>query len=531
MFARLLIFLLLSWVGILSGCTSFQLGSNISKPPTYALKHPEQTRLGKRFEQEAQSHFGESGFRIIQAGMDGFLMRMQMIAAAERTLDLQYFIFHGDKTGKLLTETVLKAADRGVKVRVLIDDGETEPGDEQIAALSAHPGIEIRVFNPFTYRGHVKLFKSTEFLFNASRLDYRMHNKLLVVDNAIALVGGRNIGDQYFQVDPDSQFADDDVFAVGLIVQKLSGTFDEFWNFNLSTPVELLSDEQPSPGALNAQRQRLKEAHRELETEGLEFVKRLASDKPFQDILNRHLPVVWAQARLIYDSPDKKAVVNGTLSGRLMQPAIIEAANEVQSELLMVSPYLIPDEESMQLFKNLHQRKTDIRILTNSMESAEMSMAQSGYMHYRIPLLENGVDLYEIRSQLGNSKGSGQSAAISRFGNYGLHAKLYVFDRKKLFIGSMNFDQRSKHLNTEIGLIIHSPELAQQVANRFQAMVQPANAYKLSLHFNTGSGEPDLVWQTQEGGKTVVYDTEPSRNDWQSFKINVLSALPVDDEL
>jgi len=310
-----------------------------------------------------------------------------------------------------------------------------------------------------------------------------MHNKLLVVDNAIALVGGRNIGDQYFQVDPDSQFADDDVFAAGRIVQKLSTTFDEFWNFNLSIPMELLSDEQPSLDALNAQRQRLKDVHSELEAEGLEFVKRLTSDKPFEDIINGHLPVVWAQAQLIYDSPDKKAVENGILSGRLMQPEIINALNAVQSELLMVSPYLIPDEESMELFKSLHQRKARIRILTNSLESAEMSMAQSGYMHYRIPLLENGVELYEIRSQLGNSKGSGQSAAISRYGNYGLHAKLYVFDRKKFFIGSMNFDQRSKHLNTEIGLIIHSPELAQQVANRFQAMVQPANAYKLALHF------------------------------------------------
>jgi putative cardiolipin synthase len=531
MFDRLQVFLLLSVAVILSGCASFQLGSDISKPPSYALKHPEPTRLGKRFEQAGQSHFGESAFRIIQAGIDGFLMRMQMIAAAERTLDLQYFIFHGDKTGKLLTEAVLKAADRGVRVRVLVDDGETEPGDEQIAALSAHPGIEIRVFNPFAYRGHVKLFKSTEFIFNASRLDYRMHNKLLIVDNAIALVGGRNIGDQYFQVDPDSQFADDDVFAAGRIVQKLSATFDEFWNFNLSIPVELLSDEQPSLDALNAQRQRLKEVHSELETEGLEFVRRLTSDKPFQEIVNGHLPVVWAQAQLIYDSPDKKAVENGILSGRLMQPEIINAVNAVQSELLMVTPYLIPDEESMQVFKNLHQRKARIRILTNSLESAEMSMAQSGYMHYRIPLLENGVELYEIRSRLGNSRGSGQGAEISRLGNYGLHAKLYVFDRKKLFIGSMNFDQRSKHLNTEIGLIIHSPELAQQVTNRFLAMVQPANAYRLSLQTNTDSGEPSLVWHTQEDGKTVVYQSEPSRSDWQSFKINVLSALPVDDEL
>ena len=424
---------------------------------------------------------------------------------------------------------MLQAADRGVQVRVLVDDGETEPGDEQIAALAAHPAIQIRIFNPFAYRGHFKPFKSMEFLFNASRLDYRMHNKLLVVDNAIALVGGRNIGDQYFQIDPDSQFADDDVFAVGGIVQKLSATFDEFWNCDLTVPVELLLDEPPSISALNLQRQGLAAAHNEFKAEGLDFVKRVSSGKPFQEIINGHLPVVWAQAQLVYDSPDKKDVENGVLTGRLIHPAVINAARAVQSELLMVTPYLIPDEEGMQLFKNLREHHAHIRILTNSLQSAEMSIAQAGYMHYRIPLLACGVELYEIRSQLGNSKGSGQTAVISRFGNYSLHAKLFVFDRQRLFIGSMNFDQRSKHLNTEIGLIIDSPALAQQVAERFQAMVQPANAYSLSL--NTTDGDPRLVWRTQEGGKIIEYDTEPARSGWQSLKVNVLSILPADDEL
>ena len=201
-----------------------------------ALAHPEETRLGRQFENAAHEHDGNSGFRIIPVGADGFLVRMQMINAAERTLDLQYFIFRGDETGRLLTDAVLHAADRGVRVRVLIDDGETVAGDEQISALEAHPSVEIRIFNPFAYRGHSTLFRAIEFMFNASRLDYRMHNKLLVVDNAVALIGGRNIGDQYFQIDPESQFADDDVFAAGPIAQQLSATFDEFWNNALSIP-------------------------------------------------------------------------------------------------------------------------------------------------------------------------------------------------------------------------------------------------------------------------------------------------------
>jgi putative cardiolipin synthase len=185
----------------------------------------------------------------------------------------------------------------------------------------------------------------------------------------------------------------------------------------------------------------------------------------------------------------------------------------------------------MQLFKSLRQSNAQVCILTNSLQSAEMSVAQAGYMHYRIPLLEEGVELYEIRSQLGNTKGSGQTKAISKFGNYGLHAKLYVFDRKSLFIGSMNFDQRSKHLNTEIGLIIDSPTLAQQVVERFHTMVQPANAYRLALRPNAEGGEPSLVWSTQEGGQAIEYDTEPARSDWQSIKVNILSIWPVDDEL
>ncbi|MDD5177203.1 MAG: phospholipase D family protein [Sterolibacterium sp.] len=496
-----------------------------------ALAHPEETRLGRQFENAAGEHNGNSGFRIIPVGADGFLTRMQMINAAERTVDLQYFIFRGDETGKLLTGAVLRAADRGVRVRVLIDDGETVTGDDQITALEAHPSVEIRLFNPFVYRGHITLLRAVEFMFNASRLDYRMHNKLLVVDNAVALIGGRNIGDQYFQIDPESQFADDDVFAAGPIAKQLSTTFDEFWNNALSIPAEALTAGKSSHAALNEHRQELKEQSRQLKADGPDYVRRVASGEPFGGMISGRLPLVWAHAQLICDSPDKKKVENGAMLGRLMHRAVANAASAVQSELLMVTPYLIPGDEGMQLFRDLRQRNVRVRILTNSLESSTVLLGQAGYMHYRVPLLENGVELYEIRSRLGNARGSGQTAAISRYGNYSLHAKLFVFDRQRLFIGSMNFDQRSMHLNTEIGLIIDSPALAQQVAARFEAMVQPANSYMLALRPNDAGGSPSLVWCTQEDAKAVEYDTEPARSDWQRFKANVLTLLPMDKEL
>jgi putative cardiolipin synthase len=234
----------------------------------------------------------------------------------------------------------------------------------------------------------------------------------------------------------------------------------------------------------------------------------VAAGEPFNGIISGRLPLIWAHAQVVCESPDKKKVDDGAMVGRL-----------------------IPGNDGMQLFKDLRNRKVNVRVLTNSLESSTVLTAQSGYMHYRVPLLKDGVELYEIRSLLGKASGSGQTMAMSRYGNYSLHAKMFVFDRERVFIGSMNFDQRSMHLNTEIGLIIDSPVLAGQVAERFQAMVQPVNAYKLILRPNQAGGAPSLVWHTQKDGQVAEYDTEPARSDWQRVKANILSLLPVDDEL
>lgn len=530
MISRLTLALVVGIATVISGCVSLP-GADFPRTASVALSHPEETRLGRRFEVAARDHKGNSGFHIIPAGADGFLVRMQMINAAERSLDLQYFIFRGDETGRLLTHAVLQAADRGVRVRILIDDGETEPGDDQITTLEAHRSVEIRIFNPFSYRGRSSFRRAIEFAYNAARLDYRMHNKLLVVDNAVALIGGRNIGDQYFQIDPGAQFADDDVFAAGPIARRLSDTFDEYWNSPLSIPARALSGENTSSAALHEHREVLREENRQLKADGVDYVKRVATGEPFGGMISGRLPLTWAHAEVICDSPDKKKVESGAMVGRLMQQAVAGATRAVQSELLMVTPYLIPGGEGMQLFSELRQRKVRVRVLTNSLESATVLLAQAGYMHYRVPLLENGVELYEIRSLLGNSRGSGQTAAISRYGNYSLHAKLFVFDRQRVFIGSMNFDQRSMHLNTEIGLIIDSTALAEQVAARFEAMVQPVNSYRLALRPGPAGGLPTLLWHTREDAGAVAYDTEPARNDAQRAKVNMLSLLPLDREL
>jgi putative cardiolipin synthase len=516
------------------GCASLQPGAGYPRSVSVALVRPEETSLGARFDSSALVHGGDSAFRIISVGVDGFLLRAQMIDAAERTLDLQYFIFHGDETGRLLTDALLRAADRGVRVRVLVDDGATVAGDEQIIALDAHPNIQVRVFNPFAYRGHGTMRRALEFMLHASRLDYRMHNKLMVVDNAAALVGGRNIGNQYFQMDPESQFADDDVFAAGPIAARLSATFDEFWSSPFAVPAAALDRQQSSAQALTERRNRAAERSEQrlqtLNSDGIDYAARVATGEPYASVLSGRLPLVWAQAQVVSDSPDKKNTESGDRRGRLMARSVLKAASVSQSEVLIVTPYLVPATDEIALLQELRMRQVQVRILTNSLESTPDPVAQAGYLKYRVPLLKEGVALYELRALLGNTRGSGETVIVSRYGNYGLHAKLFVFDREKLFVGSMNFDQRSKNLNTEIGLIIDNAELAQQTAMRFASMVQPANAYALGWR-TLSSGGSQLVWDSQENGNAVEYTREPARSEWQRLKQSLLSWLPIAGEL
>ena len=514
----------------LGGCATLPPGSTFPKLASAAFAQPEDTRVGRKFADAARDHPGHSAFRLITIGAEGFAARMQMIDAAERTLDLQYFIVRGDTTGRLLTTALLRAADRGVRLRVLLDDGETAAGDEQVLALAAHPQVEIRIFNPFAYRGNSRLVRAVEFVFSVSRLDYRMHNKLFVADNASALVGGRNIGDQYFQIDPDEQFADDDVFVVGPAVQKLSNTFDEFWNDARSIPVAALQGGKPSEAALVKHRALLAEQWQQAQTNKVPHVTLAASGEPWTGMIEGRLPLVWSAAQVVSDSPAKKDVAGGSRIGRLMYEPIAQAARAATSELLLITPYFVPTAEEMQLLTDLRQRNVRVRILTNSLESNNQLAAHSGYMHYRVPLLQAGVEVHEVRALLGNTRGSGQTAAISAYGNYGLHAKMFVIDRQKLFIGSMNIDQRSVRLNTEVGLIIDNAALAAQTATRFEAMTQPANAYRVLLQAQT-TGPPRLLWRTQEAGKTVEYLQEPARSEWQRLGLNLLSLLPLDGEL
>jgi putative cardiolipin synthase len=518
-------------MALLAGCASLPPGSDYPKTTSNALTRPEQTRIGKLMAAVKAEHPGTSGFKLLPVGIDSFLLRMEMAEAAERTLDVEYFLIQSDDTGQLLIEALLKAADRGVRVRVLLDDAGSFGRDAQIRTLAGYPNVELRLFNPFAYRGNIEFLHVAEYMGDGSRLNYRMHNKLIVVDNEIGIVGGRNVGDEYFQGGRDLEFGDYDIIAAGPIVKQVSNSFDVFWNSPMAIPIEALAGGKPSAQDLADYRVLLAAHHGKMIEANAPYMRTLAAGEPLAAMLAGRSSLVWAKAELIYDSPEKAKVQEGEQGGRLLRHRLGEVAKAVQSELIIVSPYVVPGPRGMKFFEGLRERNVSVRILTNSLASTDMSIVHSSYQAFRMPLLGMGVELYEVRPVPGQPVRRGNQLKSPSSGRYALHAKVFVFDRQRVFVGSMNLDQRSLHLNTEIGLIIESPELARQIAARFADIAQPANSYVLMRSEPNGFGQRHLVWRTLEDGKPVDFHEEPAVTPWQRFKVDMLSLLPLDELL
>jgi len=517
---------------VVAGCTTLP-GRDYPRPLSTPPVEPPNPALLQPFAADAHAHAAESGFRLYTVGIDGLLLRLELIESAHSSLDLQYYIFHGDESGKLVTEALARAAARGVRVRVLVDDTETIRGDEQLYGLAGARNIEVRIFNPWRYRGHNTFFRGVEYVFSHRRLDFRMHNKLFIADGAVALVGGRNIGDEYFQVDPARQFADDDVFAAGPAVQRLAATFEEYWQSEFAIPVQaLLPAKDTDAAAAEALARRMTLAQK-AQSANEDYQQRLSANEPLASVLAGRTPLDWAHAEVVADSPYKgKRLTEGHegISSLLFGP-VAEAIHATRNELSIISPYVVPSPHEVRLIDELRAQQRTVRILTTSLEAESSLPAQAGYMHYRKPLLEAGVELYEIRAQPQNPRGTGQPAKLSRYGHYSLHTKLLVFDRSGLYVGSMNYDERSRRLNTEDGLIIHSGVLAQQAARHFDLMAQPENAYAVRLEEEAPGDAPGLTWHTVESGKPVTLHHEPARGWWEKLAAHFLALFPIDREL
>jgi putative cardiolipin synthase len=484
--ARILLMSLLC-LSFLGGCA---LPSLDKRSESQALTPDESlaTPLGRGIAPKAAAHPGKSGIHPLSDAHDAFAARMMLARAAERSLDVQYYIWHNDMTGTMLLEALHEAADRGVRVRLLLDDNGTAGLDKVLAALDTHPNIEVRLYNPFVLRWPKPLGYVTDF----SRLNRRMHNKSFTADNQATIIGGRNIGDEYFGAGSGVLFTDLDVLAIGAAVNDVSRDFDRYWASDSAYPVDRL----------------LKPA-----------LKRL----PFiQQLLQGELDLEWADTRMVSDDPRKTL---GTAPREAMLPhQLYDIIGTPTRDMELVSPYFVPTADGTQSFARLARNGVKVRVLTNALEATDVAVVHSGYAKRRKDLLASGVELYEMKRKAG---GAERNKSMGPFGSSGssLHAKTFAVDGQRIFVGSFNFDPRSATLNTELGFVIDSPTMAGRIAEAFQEEV-PKVAYRVCL-----DEQGSLYWLEQRDGQTLRHNTEPGTSVWKRFSVWFVSLLPLESML
>ncbi len=498
----------------LSGCASLPVVTD--KSVSQVLADTQATRLGRTAEQLVRDHPGQSGFLAMGDGRQAFATRMRLADLAERSIDLQTYIFHADDTGMLMFDRLKRAADRGVRVRLLLDDNNTAGLDPIIAMLDAHPHIEVRLFNPFANRRFRMAGYATDF----SRLNRRMHNKSFTVDNQATVVGGRNIGDEYFQAGQGTTFADLDVLAIGGIVGEVSSLFDRYWRSASAYPAaSMVGDTAPIDAkAFDAGVRLIQEA-----PQAAAYIQALLNAPQVQDLMAGRAQVEWATVRLIYDDPEK--VLNPTDRLDLqMTPQLEATLGKPATALDLVSPYFVPGEAFALALQQMAQRGVRVRILTNSLAATDVTAVHAGYAKWRKELLRAGVVLLELKpSAVPLSKKSGETdkpkGGPGGSSKASLHAKTFGVDGQRIFVGSFNLDPRSARLNTEMGVVIDSPRFATDLAVALDRAPQAA-AYVVRL-----TAEGELEWIDGDG---TVYTTEPQTGAMRRATVQVLSWLPIE---
>lgn len=437
---------------------------------------------------------GLSGFRLVHNGSNALAIRLQMIEAAEQSLDLQYYIYAADRTGALFAERLLAAADRGVRVRLLLDDIGNSLADFRVAALAQHPNIYIRLFNPTTLRH--PWFRYVSKVAEFGRINHRMHNKLMIADSQMFITGGRNIGDEYYEL-TDRHFQDLDVLGVGAVTGDVVASFDEYWNSNEAVPISRLTGEQADNVLRDLRVVLTRIAARHADSPYLEAVRA----SPYNDF-PEGMPGTWSwgYADWIYDPPAKADPQHAQNRIPHVGRSLTSHVLGTERELLLITPYLIPGPQGERMLTGVAER-IDLRILTNSLATTDVLAVHGNYAPYRRRLLEGGVRLWELKPV------AGQSERARPFFNESvasLHAKAFVFDRTTLFIGSINLDPRSINLNTESGVLIRQPELAQEMAVLFERWTSDEYAYALSL-----DEQGRLRWASE--ARTLSSEPEASR--------------------
>ncbi|SEB21068.1 phospholipase D family protein [Paraburkholderia sartisoli] len=505
-------------VTLLSACVG--LPPQSTRVESHALYDTNTTRLGTVLVPQAQEHPGESAFHLLSTGVDALLARIALTEKADRTLDLQYYIWHNDQTGQELASAVLKAADRGVRVRVLLDDLGTGADDEVLLAIASHPNVQVRLFNPVASRTFKTLGSALEF----RRVNRRMHSKAIIADNQAAILGGRNIGDEYFGASNDVSFGDLDVLTFGPVVHKVSMAFDEFWNSDAAYPIESLTGHPASPDALANFRTKLSAsvASHENSPYVMQVKQRLA------DLAATHgVTFSWGKATLLYDDPAKITRSPDDPEGHLLSQFNALSITP-DKEMLIVSPYFVPGKKGVEWIRSLTARGVRVTILTNSLAATDVAAVHAGYQRYRKDLLDAGVHLYELKPAASEDP-KAKKKSILGSSKASLHAKTYVFDRKSIFIGSMNLDPRSITLNTEIGVYCQSEAIAAEVADGLQPRLDQI-AWRLEER-KDANGRSRIVWIDTAADGTVKELDEPDVSTMKRIGIWFLGLLPIESQL
>ncbi|MDZ7653939.1 MAG: phospholipase D family protein [Burkholderiaceae bacterium] len=510
----------------LAACAS--LPTDYPRTVSTALTDTADTALGRtaaRFSAEQQA---PSGLRLLDRGLDAFVARLALAEVAERSLDVQYYIWHDDTTGRLLTAALLRAADRGVRVRVILDDIGTSPDDARLLLLDAHANIELRLFNPVATRSARML----GFIVDPARSNRRMHNKSFTADNQATIVGGRNIGDEYFEARADLDFGDLDVLAVGEVVADVSASFDEYWNSAATFPIRALSRAEVGASELDAVRSALTAFVGS--QRGAAYAQALRASDLTQQLLAGRLAFNAAQMRVLADDPAKVEQDEADKSAYLL-PQMLPEFTALSREFFLVSPYFVPGDGGVESLKRLRARGVRVQILTNSLAATDVPAVHAGYAKYRRALLEAGVELYEVKASARRADPkaaeSGPAEASAKHSLTGssrasLHAKTMIFDCRQLFVGSMNVDPRSVFTNTEIGIMIDSPAVAAAACAQL-AQGLPSNAYRVELQPQP-DGRPHLAWVSTDAGREVRLAEEPGGSAWRSFQAWFFSLLPIE---
>ena len=505
---------------LIGGCSS----ARIERPstPSYATNGIESTALSRASQAEASSGAGQSGFRLIVSGREAFAVRAVLADLAERTLDLQYYSAADDMTTDLLLLRIEAAAQRGVRVRLLLDDIHPPTRRFALRASALDPDIQVRLYNPFFWSDNWGPLRVGELIADAERLNRRMHSKLWIADNAAAIIGSRNLGDAYFDGLDSGNFSDVDLLAAGPIVGELSQAFDAYWNSVSAVPIEQLGA-APDAAAVARLRQALR-----ARAAACEDAPSCASIVPPNrqdetDWLRQTIGrLVWADADMGVDPPEeeKSSVSSGIEHGWIEDRP---GGALTQSELLIVSPYLVFGADGLNHLADMRRRGIRVAVLTNSLDSTDSLAAHAGYARQRETLLASGVELFEMRPQAGITR-HGLSHRWLQPGAGSLHAKVVVQDRTRAIVGSLNQDPRSRIHNREIWLTVRGADLAAELGALFDEAIDTHHAYRLEL-IDGGDDGQRVQWHTQEGGQAVVHSVEPAANPWLKLWRALLGAL------